>query len=177
MKYAYLAKIDPIYEIGIEKGSRFLNGKKSFRIIAFFILAIWCFGFTFGSLFPQSKALILYPLIKEFYSTVCHQIAYKTIEMNGINFLVCARCSGIYFGGLLSSIVFLLTTRSYKLDVKFIFLAAIPMAIDVILYSSGVYTYSKTIALATGFLFGFITIGFVLTSIENLFIKGNNKVQ
>lgn len=177
MKSAYLAKTNSIYEIGTEKVSRFLNGKKSFRIIAFFIIAIWCFGFTFGSLFPHSKALILYPLIKEFYSTVCHQIAYKTIEMNGINFLVCARCSGIYFGGLLSSIVFLFTTRSYKLNIKFIFLAAIPMTIDVILYSSGVYTYSKIIALTTGFIFGFVTIGFVLISIENLFIKENSKVQ
>ena len=177
MKSAYLAKINPIFETETEEEFRLLNGKKSFRIIAFFILAIWCFGFTFGSLFTQSKALILYPLIKEFYSTVCHQIAYKTIEMNGINFLVCARCSGIYFGGLLSSIIFLFTTRSYKLDVKFIFLAAIPMTIDVILHSSDVYTYSKIIALATGFIFGFVTIGFVLISIENLFIKGNNKVQ
>ena len=180
MRFAYLTKINRAHGINAEKEITFLNGKKYIRVIAFILLAIWCFGFSSASLFPKSIAIILYPLLKQFYSNVCHQIGYKCIEMNGINFLVCARCSGIYFGGLLSSTVFLLTTKSYQLDVNFIFLAALPMAIDVILYSLGVYHYSKITALTTGFFFGFITVSFILSSIEkflfNKEITGTNEL-
>jgi uncharacterized membrane protein len=113
----------------------------------------------------------LYPLIKEFYSSVCHQIGYKTIQINGINFLVCARCSGIYFGGLIASVIFLFSSKSHTLKINYLFIAAIPMLTDVLLYSLGVYEYSKIIALSSGLLFGFVSISILLLIIENYLLK------
>ena len=175
MKSGYLLKINSVNEAPVENDLSSFIGIRSIRIIIFLSLAIWCLGFTYASLFPKSQMVILYPLLKQVYSTVCHQIPYKSIEVNGINFLVCARCSGIYFGGLLISMFFLFSFRNYSLKVSYLFIAAIPMLTDVILYSTGVYAYSKIIALVTGFIFGFVVVSFILSSIEKILLKGNNK--
>jgi uncharacterized membrane protein len=111
------------------------------------------------------------PELKQFYSSVCHQIGYKTIQLNGINFLVCARCSGIYFGGLIASIIFLFSSKSRSLKINYLFIAAIPMLVDVILYSTGVYEYSKIIALSSGLLFGFVSISILFIIIENYLLE------
>jgi uncharacterized membrane protein len=158
----------------IEKEFKFSANKTVIRFFIFLSLLIWCFGFTYASLFPNSRMLIMYPLLKEFYSSVCHQIGYKTIQLNGINFLVCARCSGIYFGGLIASIVFLFYPKSHTLKINYLFIAAIPMLVDVALYSLGVYEYSKIIALSSGLLFGFISISILLIIIESYLLKGNS---
>ena len=175
MKSGYLLKIDSVNEVPFENDLSSFKGIRFIRIIIFLSLAIWCLGFTYASLFPKSQMIVLYPLLKQVYSSVCHQIPYKSIEINGINFLVCARCSGIYFGGLFSSMIFLFSSGNYSLKVIYLFIAAIPMVIDVILYSTGVYTYSKIIALFTGLLFGFVVVSFILFSIEKILLKGNNK--
>ena len=175
MKSGYLLKINFVDEVPVENDFRSFQGIRFIKIIIFLSLAIWCLGFTYTSLFPKSQLVILYPLLKQVYSPVCHQIPYKSIELNGINFLVCARCSGIYFGGLLSSMIFLFSSRNYSLKVNYLFIAAIPMVLDVILHSTGIYTYSKVIALITGFLFGFVVVSFILFSIEKILLKGNNK--
>ena len=175
MKSEYSLKINSVNKIAVGKDSKSFMWERFVKIIIFLFLAMWCLGFTYASLFPKSNMVVLYPIFKQFYSAVCHQIAYKSIEINSIHFLVCARCSGIYFGGLLSSIIFLFTFRNIHLKVNYIFIAAIPMLIDVILYSTGIYSYSKIIALGTGLLFGFVVVSFILLSIENILLKGNNK--
>lgn len=164
-------------EIVLNNDLQITTERRLLRIIIFISLTIWCFGFTFASLLPKSEIIVLYPLVKQFYSSVCHQAAYKSIEMNGMNFLVCARCTGIYFGGLFSSILLLFFYKSYSLKVNHLFIAAVPMILDVIFYSSGIYRYSKITALSTGFLFGFVLVSFILSSIENFLLKRNNKDQ
>ncbi len=149
--------------------------RTQFRIVFFLSLMTWCFGFTFASLFPKSEAIILYPLLKQFYSTVCHQMDYKSFELNGSHFLVCARCTGIYFGGLITSLIFLFLRAGIILKIKYLFIAASPMFVDVILYSSGVYPYSKVIALITGFLFGSVTAGIILLTVDNFLLKEKSK--
>ena len=46
------------------------------------------------------------------------------------------------------------------------------MFIDVLLYSIGFYSYSKTIALITGLLFGFVGIVYIYFGLQKLL--GNN---
>jgi uncharacterized membrane protein len=171
MKSGFSQKASFMNEIAIEKEYKFTSNKKVIRFVIFLSLLLWCLGFTYASLFPKSQMIILYPLLKQFYSSVCHQIGYKTIQLNGINFLVCARCSGIYFGGLITSILFLFFPKSYSLKVHHIFIAAVPMLLDVILYSTGVYEYSKIIALSSGLLFGFVAMSILLNIIENFLLK------
>jgi uncharacterized membrane protein len=173
MKFGFSQKTNFMNEIAIESEFKFSVNKKVIRFIIFLSLLLWCLGFTYASLFPKSQMIILYPLFKQFYSSVCHQIDYKTIQLNGINFLVCARCSGIYFGGLVASILFLFSSKSHSIEINYLFIAAFPMLIDVILYSTGVYQYSKLIALGSGLLFGFVAISILLIIIENYLLKEN----
>lgn len=173
MKFGFSQKISLMNEIAVEKEFKFPANITVVRFFIFLSLLLWCFGFTYASIFPKSPMFILYPLLKQFYSSVCHQIGYKTIQLNGINFLVCARCSGIYFGGLVASILFLFPSKSHSLKIKYLFLAAVPMLVDVVLYSTGVYEYSKIIASGTGLLFGFVAISILLIIIENNLLKEN----
>jgi uncharacterized membrane protein len=173
MRFGYSQKTNFMIETAIEKELKLSANKSIINFSIFLSLLLWCFGFTYASLFPKSRMLILYPLLKGFYSSVCHQIGYKTIQLNGINFLVCARCSGIYFGGLIASVIFLFSSRPHTLKINYLFIAAIPMLLDVFLYSIGAYEYSKIIALSTGFIFGFVTISILLIIIENYLIKEN----
>lgn len=163
-------------ELSAENFKYFLIQRRTVRIIIFLSLLLWCFGFPFASLFPKSEAIIFYPFLKQIYSTVCHQIDYKSLGINGINFLVCARCSGIYLGSLLSSVLFLFLTEKISSKIDYLFISAAPMLIDVIFYSTGIYPYSKIIAFITGLIFGFAVIGFILISIEDHLLKGHIKV-
>jgi uncharacterized membrane protein len=171
MRFGYTREANLMIDTAIEKGFKLSANKAVIRFFIFLSLLLWCLGFTYASLFPNSRMLILYPLLKQFYSSVCHQIGYKTIQLNGINFLVCARCSGIYFGGLIASIIFLFSSKSRSLKINYLFIAAIPMLVDVILYSTGVYEYSKIIALSSGLLFGFVSISILFIIIENYLLE------
>jgi len=142
-----------------------------FRVIVFFIVLLWCAGFSMNALFPHNGAIIFYPVLKHAYSGVCHQIAYKTFEVNNLHFLVCARCTGIYFGALLSLLCLIFLTRNLGFPLKYFFISGIPMILDVICYTTGVYNYSKWIAFSTGILFGSTAIVYILFSIENFLFK------
>ena len=56
-------------------------------------------------------------------------------------------------------------------NVNYLILAAVPMLIDVTLYTSGVYTYSKFIALFSGFLFGIAGIIYIYNGLQILLIE------
>ena len=150
--------------------------RRTIRLTLFLLLLVWCFGFSFNSLFPYNRIIIFYPLLKQVYSNVCHQISYKCFELNGIHFLVCARCTGIYTGALLSSLLFLFSSKGISLKINYLFIAAVPMVLDVFLYSTGVYSYSKDIFFVTGLLPGFFAFVFILISIENYLLKDYIKV-
>lgn len=115
-----------------------------------------------------------YPFSKIFYSTVCHQEETKSFACNNITFLVCARCTGIYFGALLSSIVVLSKKRIEQINFNQQVLFSLPMLMDVILYSVGFYDYNKIIAASTGFLFGSTIFLYILNNVEYLFFTKKN---
>ena len=74
---------------------------------------------------------------------------------------------------LISSILFLFPPKSHSLKIKYLFIAAVPMLVDVGLYSTGIYEYSKIIALSSGLLFGFVAVSILLIIIENNLLKEN----
>jgi len=142
------------------------------KIILFITIALWVLGIFIEFIIPYFNGLsYAYPFISQLYSTVCHQQVSKLIEYNNHHSLVCARCSGIYIGGLFSSFILLFIPVLKIKDGKFILLAALPMLIDVLLYSLGFYSYSKTIALITGLLFGLVGIVYIYYGLQNLLEK------
>ena len=145
------------------------------KIILFIAIAIWVTGIFVEFIIPHFHNLsYAYTFIRGLYSTVCHQQFEKLIEINEHRSLVCSRCSGIYIGGLFSSF-FLLFIPTLKIKSgKIILLASLPMFIDVLLYSFGFYSYSKTIALITGLLFGLVGIVYIYFGLQKL-LENNAK--
>jgi uncharacterized membrane protein len=99
---------------------------------------------------------------------VCHQQTQKLITIGGIKTMVCARCAGIYIGMFLSSVLFLFKDFDKKFKIKFLLLSSVPMIADVILYSSGIYFYSRTAAFFTGLFFGSVGFSYFYNSVKEL---------
>jgi uncharacterized membrane protein len=142
------------------------------KLLIFVAIAFWLSGIFVEFIIPLFPPLaFVYPFLHGIYSNVCHQQSSKLIEYADYHTLVCARCTGIYLGGFISSFA-LLFVKSIKItDSKIILLAALPMLIDVLLYSSGLYAYSKTIAFITGILFGSVGIVYIYLGLQNFLDK------
>jgi len=109
------------------------------------------------------------------YSKVCHQNMSKSFVCNDIPLLVCARCTGIYFGSAITSLVFLFFFKTIILKTRYLLIFSTPVLIDVISISLKIYPYNKIISSGTGFLFGSVVFIYILSGIENLlFTKKNN---
>ena len=83
--------------------------------------------------------------------------------------LVCARCTGIYFGASAASLLFLFPVKLKAFHLKYFLIASIPLAADVIFYNTGVYAYNKIVSLFTGIVWGSVVFIFILTAIEKYF--------
>jgi len=111
------------------------------------------------------------------YSHVCHQQPEKILSIDGDSLLVCSRCTGIYLGSLISSILLLFIPILKIRKIKYLIFAVIPMFIDVVLYSTSIYTYSKEVALFSGILFGIVGIIYIYNGLQLLLLekrKGRN---
>jgi len=115
-----------------------------------------------GSIFPQSNEVLVFsPVLKKVYSTVCYQDDLKTFTIFGKKLFVCIRCTGIYLGALLFSFI-LIFLKKIKIS-SGLFLASLSAMIsDVILYSTGIFNYSKYFAFLTGFIFGSVVFLYIL---------------
>lgn len=139
------------------------------RILIFSLILFWCLGFSITSFFPDNIFIVFYPFLKHVYSFVCHQVDYKTFRVNDIHFLVCVRCTGIYSGALMASLVFIFYNVNLDLNSKFLFFAAVPMILDIIFYSIRFYDYSAPIAFSTGIIFGSTAIVYILIVLQKYF--------
>ncbi len=141
------------------------------RSIIFFSLLVWCTGFSFFVLFPQSSfGSVSFPILKHIYGLVCHQRIVKTFFINGNRLLVCARCTGIYLGALIFSLLSLFFFKKISLGIKLLYVSLIPMLADVVFTTFRIYSYVKIIAFTTGIFFGSVVFIYILTSIENNFL-------
>jgi uncharacterized membrane protein len=136
----------------------------------FFIILLWCAGFSSIQLFPGNNILsAFFPFIKYNYSLVCHQQEAKSFLVNGIHFFVCARCTGIYTGALVFSFIFIFLKISPVIRLKAALISCIPAIADIILYNFGAYNYSKITAFVTGLFPGSVLFIYILCSFENFF--------
>jgi uncharacterized membrane protein len=141
------------------------------RLILFIVVSIWCVGIVSGPLFPDSAyAIIASPFLRKMYGAVCHQHIEKTWLLNGHYFFVCARCTGIYSGALIVSFISLFSFSKLPVKMTLLYISSIPMLADVISTTTGIYSYSKYIALLTGIFFGSAVFAYILAGIENNFV-------
>lgn len=141
----------------------------------FILLTVWCAG-IFLEWFINFDSHLLFglPFLQKTYSLVCHQERAKLLLFDHGGTLTCARCTGTYLGLLFSSLFFVFQNSWKKPHIKFLFLAATPMILDVILYSLNIYHYSKPIAFITGFLLGSVGFLYLYEGLNNLILELKN---
>jgi uncharacterized membrane protein len=146
-----------------------------YRLSLFIILSLWFSGiFVEWLIAIDNHFLFALPFLQKTYSLVCHQDIAKLLIFNHGETLTCARCTGIYLGLLLVSIIFLFKDFRKKFPIKFLLYASVPMITDVILCSVNVYHYSKLIAFNTGLLLGSVGFLYLYTGLNNLIIEMKN---
>ncbi len=143
------------------------------RIVILFVLLFFITGFSVFSFFPDNQFFkIFHPFFLFFYSPICHQSIERCININGVSFLVCARCSGIYTGALFISLYSIIYWKKSVPSIKLIYISIVPLLIDVLFITFDFYPYIKTVSFITGFIFGSIIFLIILHIIENhFFIK------
>ena len=144
------------------------KSKIYFRIFIFLLISVWCVGFSFKSLSGGSAlSLVSSPILNLFYHHVCHQQDQKLIIINGFPLLVCARCTGIYLGALVTSVFVLISLRNIKISHILFKFAILILLADVIINNLFFTTYNKLTAFFTGLLFGAVCFLIVISIFEN----------
>lgn len=150
------------------------------KILFILLMLIWYSGIFSNVLLPNNVTKVSPGIfLNKIFSLVCHQEASKSFFIDGEKLVVCARCTGIYTGGLIFSIVALLIPRMAPDTKNLLLLSMIPMAADVLLYSAGLYDYSKWLAFTTGLILGSVSILYIFKGIEGYFseLKMDSNVQ
>ena len=108
------------------------------------------------------------------FSYLCHQIPARSFYFAQHPLAVCARCTGIYAGFLLGVIIYPLV-RSLRSTVtperKWLFIAAIPLAIDLSLEFLGIWHNTHSSRFFTGALLGSVVVFYVLPGLLELSLR------
>jgi uncharacterized membrane protein len=150
--------------------------KLRFRLILFAALIIWFAGIFYECAIGVENSLIIgYPFIHNTYSLVCHQDPDKLINLSCGTTMVCARCTGIYSGLLLNSLITIFFIPGIKTSFKLLFLFTLPMLLDVLFVMLNFYPYMKAAAFITGLLFGSILFLYLYNGLNKLIVEIENR--
>jgi len=151
-----------------------MKNKISLRFLILAVVLIWCTGFSLNILISDTAFMaVTTPVLNLFYGNVCHQNDGKLIYINGFCFSVCARCSGIYFGALITSVLMLFLINAKRISSFFLISAAAILACDIIVNNFIIGSYNKPSAFITGLIFGSVCLIILINTIEELFLKQN----
>jgi len=108
------------------------------------------------------------------FSVLCHQRPDRSYFIDGHEFGVCSRCTGIYFGFALTLLAYPLV-RSLRTTTtparKWLLLAALPLVIDFSLTFFGLWENTHTSRLVTGLLLGSVAVFYVMPGIADLSLR------
>ena len=136
-----------------------ISNLRFIRITLFLIILVWNIGIFWEFVVVHFNfGFSLLPILKYNYSIVCHTESDKLLQYGLYSTLTCSRCTGIYFGSLITAFLLIFTAR-LNISTRTFLLISIPLFADVALNSFGFYHYNKIIAVATGLLLG--SMGFV----------------
>ena len=105
------------------------------------------------------------------FSHLCHQIPERSFFIAGHQFAVCARCTGLYAGFTAATLCYPLVRslrRTTTPPRRWLFLAAVPLAIDFFLGFFGIWENTHLTRLLTGALLGSVSVFFVMPGLIDL---------
>ena len=148
------------------------------QLLAWLILgagALLITALIVGAPLAQAKGIgvISVPLYQAF-SHVCHQAPERSFFLAGNQFAVCSRCTGLYFGFAALVILYPLFTslrRTQTPERKWLFIAAVPLAIDFGLGLFGVWDNTHWSRFITGALLGGTAVLYVMPALVQLSLR------
>lgn len=108
------------------------------------------------------------------FGRICHQLPERSFFIDGHKLAVCSRCTGIYGGFVFTFLAYPLIRslrRTSTPDRKWLFLAALPLAIDFSLTFFGIWENTHTSRLLTGLLLGSVAVFYVIPGIMDLSLR------
>ena len=124
--------------------------------------------------------LALAGVIYHAFGILCHQIPERSYFVDGHKLAVCARCTGIYGGFTLTLLLYPLIRSLRNVTTPprtFLFLAAVPLAIDFSLTFFGLWENTHTSRLLTGALLGSVAVFYVMPGIIDLSFRVMRRTQ
>jgi uncharacterized membrane protein len=108
------------------------------------------------------------------FSYVCHQIPERSFFIAENQFAVCARCTGLYAGFTLATVVYPLVRSLRQIEAparKWLFLAAAPLAIDFTVGFLGIWNNTHLSRFGTGALLGAVAVFYVMPGLMDLSLR------
>ena len=109
--------------------------------------------------------------IYKIFSYVCHQIPERSFHLAGHQFAVCSRCTGLYVGFAVATLVYPLARSLTRTDTprrRWLILAAVPLLIDFSLTYFGVWSNTHLTRFSTGALLGAVAVFYVMPGLVEL---------
>jgi len=108
------------------------------------------------------------------FSRLCHQLPERSFFIAGHQFAVCARCTGLYFGFTVVTMCYPLVRALRRTDTpprRWLFMAAVPLAIDFALGFFGIWENTHLSRFLTGALLGSVAVFYVMPGLLDLNLK------
>jgi uncharacterized membrane protein len=144
-------------------------------------IAIWAFtsaialailGFIVGAPLAQAHGHPEFAsTIYKTFSFVCHQIPERSFHLAGHQFGVCSRCTGLYSGFAVASLIYPLARSLKRTDTPsriWLMLAAAPLAIDFALGYFSIWPNTHLSRFLTGALLSSVAVFFVMPGLMEL---------
>jgi uncharacterized membrane protein len=110
-------------------------------------------------------------ILYQAFSYVCHQQPDRSFFIAGLPLAVCARCTGLYAGFALTTLLYPLFTSlrgTNPPERKWLFIAAAPLAIDFGLGFIGLWENTHWSRFLTGALLGSVVVLYVMPAVVEL---------
>src|SRR5882672_2571163 len=108
------------------------------------------------------------------FSYVCHQIPERSFFIAGHQFAVCARCTGLYAGFSIATVLYPLVRSLRRTEApprKWLFIAAVPLALDFTVGFLGIWENTHSSRFISGALLGAVSVFYVMPGLMDLSLR------
>jgi uncharacterized membrane protein len=129
--------------------------------------AVWCSAIILAPVFVSSSGILRETgkFLYAFFSPICHQLDARSFFIHGMPFGVCSRCSAIYFGFLIGTLIYPAVQKIGRSEIPsrwVLLLSCIPMFVDAFPWRFGMYEATLATRAISGSIAGFALVFFIV---------------